>query len=60
MITWWRLLTILAVSAVMLGPFVVVKWLTIRRSIRRTLATDATEAHIPGILAGGPSGIVSR
>ena len=41
-------LTILAVSAVMLGPFVVVKWLTIRRSIRRTLATDATGAHVVG------------
>ena len=51
---------ILAVAGVMFGPILVVKWLTIRRSKQRTLAADATAAHIPGILAGGPSGIVSR
>ena len=51
---------ILAVAGVMFGPILVVKWLTIRRSKQRTLAADATAAHIPGALAGGPSGIVSH
>ena len=34
--------TVLALSAVMLGPFVVAKWLTIRRSKRRTAACSHT------------------
>jgi hypothetical protein len=51
---------IVGVAGVMFGPILVVKWLTIRRSNQRILAADATAAHIPGTLAGGPSGIVSH
>jgi hypothetical protein len=51
---------ILAVATVMFGPILAVKWLTIRRSKQRTLATDATAAYVSGTLACGPSGVVSR
>jgi hypothetical protein len=44
-------ITILFVSAVMLGPFVVVKWLTIRRSKQRTVAIKA--AAISGAIGDG-------
>src|SRR4029077_19318756 len=44
---------ILAVSAVMLGPIVVVKWLTIRRSKRRTLATGAAAGYVHGNISSG-------
>ena len=50
----------LAVATVMFGPILAVKWLTIRRSKQRTLATDATAAYVPGTLACEPSGVVSR
>lgn len=45
-------LTILAASAVMLGPFVAVKWLTIWRSKQRTLAADATAAYVTSSMSG--------
>ena len=51
---------ILAVATVMFGPILAVKWLTIRRSKQRTLATDATAAYVPGTLVCEPSGVVSR
>jgi len=35
-------LTFLAISVVMLGPFLVVKWLTVRRSKQRTTPIDQT------------------
>jgi hypothetical protein len=38
--------TILTVSATMLGPFVLVKWLTIRRSKQRTVATEGTDCAV--------------
>jgi hypothetical protein len=49
---------ILAVAIVMFGPILAVKWLTIRRSQHRTLATDARCTHIPSTLGGGSSGVV--
>jgi len=51
---------IVGVAGVMFGPILVVKWLTIRRSNQRILVSDAKAAHIPGTLAGGPSGIMLR
>jgi hypothetical protein len=44
--------TILGVAVVMFGPTVLKKWLSMRRSKQRTLATDATAAWVPGSLAG--------
>lgn len=35
-------------TAVMLGPFALVKWLTIRRSKRRTLENTLTSTHATG------------
>jgi hypothetical protein len=41
---------ILAVATVMFGPILTVKWLTIRRSKQRTLATDPTPHMSPAPL----------
>jgi hypothetical protein len=35
-------------TAIMLGPFALVKWLTIRRSKRRTLENTHTSTHATG------------
>ena len=43
-----KVTTVLTVSAIMLGPFALVKWLTIRRSKLRTSANAAPSAAVLG------------